>query len=139
MNEGHDDDVVRGFAKDGMAAEAARNEAEDFRRLAEEAREVRDHRREALETIRQERERLRETAETARMASEEARFAAETARTASEEARVATETARQAVVNDRGMHDPLHRPGGCGRFHLRLGIAAAANEVRESAHQFAHF
>jgi hypothetical protein len=42
----------------GTIAEADRNEAEGFRRLAEEAREVRDHHREALETIRQQQERL---------------------------------------------------------------------------------
>jgi hypothetical protein len=54
-----------GFAEDRSAAETARNEAEQVRRLAEEALGVRDHHREALEAIRQEPERLRET-ETAR-------------------------------------------------------------------------
>lgn len=92
-------DVVGGSAKDRMAAETARSEAEQVRRRAEEAREVRDHDRESLETVRQERERLRETAETARIASEDARLAAETARTASEEARIATDAARHAVVD----------------------------------------
>ena len=38
-----------------MSAGAARNEAEELRRLAEETREVLDHHREALERIRQER------------------------------------------------------------------------------------
>ena len=66
-------DVVGGSAKNRMAAETARSEAEQVRRRAEEAREVRDHDRESLETVRQERERLRETAETARIASEDAR------------------------------------------------------------------
>jgi hypothetical protein len=99
MKNGRKDAEVRRFSEDRLAAEAARNDAEQFRRLAEEAREVRDHHREALETIRQERERLRDTAETARTASEEARIAAETARTAGEEARVATEAARHAVVD----------------------------------------
>jgi methyl-accepting chemotaxis protein len=70
----------RGFAEEHMPAEAARNEAEQLRRLAEAAREQRDQDREALETIRQGHERLRETAETARLASEEARGAAEAAR-----------------------------------------------------------
>src|SRR6185503_6276089 len=53
MNEGREDEVVRGRAEDRVAGEAARNESEQFRRLAEEAREVRDQHREALETIRQ--------------------------------------------------------------------------------------
>ena len=60
---------------DREGPEAARSEAEQFRRDAEDARETRDRQREALETVRQERERLRETAETARADSEEARLA----------------------------------------------------------------
>jgi hypothetical protein len=51
MNKGRDDAEVSGFGEDRISAEAGRNEAERFRRLAEEAREVRDHHREALETI----------------------------------------------------------------------------------------
>ena len=42
MKNGREDAEVRGFAEDRMAAEAARNKAEQFRRLAEEAREVGD-------------------------------------------------------------------------------------------------
>ena len=99
MNNRGEDDVLRTLARDGMIAEAARSEAEQFRRLAEEAREVRDHHREALETDRQEREQLRQAAETARRSSEDARLAAEVARSASEEARVAMDAARHAVVN----------------------------------------
>ena len=44
MNEGGEDNAVREGADDRTAAEADRNEAEQFRRLAEEAREVRDQR-----------------------------------------------------------------------------------------------
>ena len=98
MKNSGEDPPVRRIANDRVATEVARDEAEEFRRLAEEAREVRDHHREALEAIRQERELHRDTAETARSASEEARIAAETARTSSEEARGATDAARQAVV-----------------------------------------
>jgi anti-sigma B factor antagonist len=79
-------------------AEAARTDADTFRRLAEEAREVRDKEREALERTRQERERLRDTAETMRVSSEDARRAAEEARKSSEEARIAADAAREAVV-----------------------------------------
>ena len=35
MNDAREDDMVRGCADDRMAAEAARNEAEQFRRRAE--------------------------------------------------------------------------------------------------------
>src|SRR4030095_12076883 len=59
MNDSREDVVVGGFAEDRIAAEAARNEAEEFRRLAEEARESRDHHREALHTIRPEPQRRR--------------------------------------------------------------------------------
>ena len=43
MNEPCENDVGRLRTEDRMASEAARNEAEQFRRLAEETREVRDH------------------------------------------------------------------------------------------------
>lgn len=99
MNECRGDDVVGGLAENGVAAEAGRNNAEQFRQLAEEAREARDHHREELEAVRQDRERLRETAETGRVATEEARIAAEAARTAGEAARVAADGARYAVVD----------------------------------------
>ena len=116
-NNSGEDPAVRRIADDPMAAEVARDKAEELRRRAEQAREVRDQHREALETIRQERERLRDGAETARFASEEARIAAETARTASEEARVATDAARQAVVEAvRATADTLNVAGtdeGC--------------------------
>jgi hypothetical protein len=44
MNNCRDDAEVSGFGEDRISAEAGRNEAERFRRLAEESREVRDHR-----------------------------------------------------------------------------------------------
>src|SRR5512141_1203868 len=63
-----------GFIEERLiAAEADRNEAEQFRRLAEEAREVRDQHREALEAVRQEQELLRDAGEKARLAAEDAR------------------------------------------------------------------
>ena len=99
-----------GFAKGhGMSAEAATNEAEQFRRLAEEAREVRDHHREALETIRQEREQLRDTAETARTASEEARGAAEAARQAVVDEVRATAETLNATLDEMKVVEEMRR------------------------------
>jgi hypothetical protein len=67
------------------AAEAARSEAEQLRRVAEEARESRDERREAAEETRRERELVRETSETARIARHDERDAADSARRGSME------------------------------------------------------
>ena len=106
-----DSEQYPGLAVDlGMSSEAARNEAEQFRRLAEEAREVRDHHRDALETIRQERERLRDTAETARAASEEARGAAEAARQAVVDAVRATSETLNATLEQMKVVEEMRGP-----------------------------
>lgn len=87
-NDGRDNVAqdARRAKEHAAAAECARNEAEQLRRLAEEAREARDAQREALEKVRQEREDLRDTAEAARRDRELKRAEAETARQAAVEA-----------------------------------------------------
>jgi hypothetical protein len=61
-------------------SEAARNHAEQLRRVAEAARELRDQHRTSAEATRQGQELLRESAEVVRTATEQARLAAEDAR-----------------------------------------------------------
>jgi hypothetical protein len=102
------EDLLAAHAQ-AVLAEAARSQAEQFRRVAEEVRELRDQHRASDEATRQAQELLRESAEAARTVTEEARLAAENARRIAMASIVATAENLKIALNQMTLVEELRR------------------------------